>query len=372
MDIAITALTSLIITVLITPVVIKIARKYGLVDDPAQRPHPAHTQDRIIPRAGGLPIYIAILVSSLIFIPFQKYLTGIFAGTTLLLITGLLDDKLVKFSPYIRLVLLFIAAILAVSAGIGVSFINNPFYGLIDLPQDWNSSIWQLDQLVYTVNFLGEHSLVLLADIFALIWIVTLTQIVNWSKGVDGQMPGITLIAAVVLGLLSLKFYNQGDLSQLNHAKLSFIVAGASLGFLFFNWHPSRILPGFSGSTILAYLLAILAILSTAKVATALLVLAIPTIDFIYAILRRLKAGKSPVWGDRGHLHHRLLDLGWSHQKISLFYMAGSAILGAVALLINTESKLFAGLVVAAVFTGFILWINSFGDLSNPQDPDNG
>lgn len=362
MEIVIVTSVSFLITLAVIPFIIKFANNYGLVDDPRKRPHPAHTQPRIIPRAGGLAIFLGILVSNLIFLPIQKYLIGIYLGITTLLLVGLADDKAVKFSPYLRLGFLFLAATFAVGAGIGISFITNPFA----------QPVIRLDEIVYTINFYGSHNIVLIADIFAILWIVALTQVINWSKGVDGQMPGITLVTAIILGLLSLKFYAQGDLSQLNIAKLSFITAGVSGGFLIFNWYPSKILPGFSGSTILAYMLAVLAILSGAKVATALLVLAIPATDFIYTILRRVFSGKSPVWGDRGHLHHRLLDLGWSHRKISLFYILVSVMLGSVALLANTEAKLFAVTVVAVIFIGFILWLNFFGDYSKPQDQDNG
>lgn len=372
MEIFFITLTAFLVTLLATPLTIKLAKKYGLVDDPSKRPHPAHTQQRVIPRAGGLAIYIGIMIPTLIFLPLEKYLLGIFAGITLLLIMGLLDDKLVKFSPYARLLLLFVAAVLAVGSDIGISFINNPLSLLSFLPTHLQSPILRLDQLVYTINFWGNHNIILLADLFAIVWIMALTQIVNWSKGVDGQMPGITTVAALTLGILSLKFYNQGDLDQLKYAQLAFITAGTSAGFLIFNWHPSKILPGFSGSTILAFLLAVLAILSTAKVATALLVLAIPTIDFLYLFFKRISQGKSPVWGDNQHFHHRLLKLGWSHQKISLFYILGSAILGSVALTVSTSSKFFVVLLVGLIFVGFILWLNSFGGLSKPQDPDNG
>lgn len=368
MEIVIVALVSFFITIVITPFVIRFAKNYGLVDDPKKRPHPAHIQPRIIPRAGGLAIFLGIIISSLFFLPIQKYLIGIYLGITTLLLIGLADDKAVKFNPYLRLGFLFLAAAFAVGAGIGISFITSPaaIFSINAVP------VIRLDEIVYTITFYGSHNIVLIADIFALFWIVLLTQIINWSKGVDGQMPGITLVTAVVLGLLSLKFYAEGDLSQLNIAKLSFITAGVSGGFLVFNWYPSKILPGFSGSTILAYMLAVLAILSGAKVATALLVLAIPAIDFIYTFFRRILNGKSPVWGDREHLHHRLLDIGWSHRKISLFYILVSVMLGSVALLANTEEKLFTGAVVAFIFIGFILWLNFFGDYSKPQDQDNG
>lgn len=372
MDILIITAIAFISTILATPLAIKLAKEHGLVDDPNTRPHPAHVQNRIIPRAGGLPIYVGIVFTSLLFLPLQKYLIGIFAGISTLLILGIIDDKKKEFNPYLRLLLLFLAAGLVVASGVGIAFITNPLSIIPFLGDSSIVPILRLDQTVIPFNFLGPHRIILLADIFAFLWIVTVTQIVNWSKGVDGQMPGITLMAALALGFLALKFYYQGDPNQLNIAKLSFIVAGTSLGFLIFNWYPSKIIAGFSGSTILAYMLAVLAILSGAKVATALLVLGIPTFDFIYTFWRRILSGRSPVWGDRGHLHHRLLDLGWSHQKISLFYILGSGILGAVALFADTESKVFVAVIVAIIFFSLILWLNSFGGLSRPQGQDNG
>ncbi len=354
------------------PFTIKFAKKYGLVDDPTRRPHPAHVQIRIIPRAGGLGVYIPIVIASLIFLPIDKNLIGIVLGLTILLVMGLIDDKVSYFNPYLRLGLLFIAAGIAVFSGIGISFITNPFYNSFIFTAFRTSPVLHLDQIILTFNLLGPHKIILIADLMAFFWIVTLTQVINWAKGVDGQMPGITFVAALILGLFSLKLYHGGDPHQLDVAKLAFIVAAASLGMLVFNWHPAKILPAFSGSTILAYLLAILAILSGAKLATAMVTLAIPIVDFVYTFLRRIIQGKSPVWGDRGHLHHKLLDLGWSHQQISLFYILGSAMLGSVALLTNTESKLFTVLIVATLFLGFVLWINSFGELSKRHGPDNG
>lgn len=370
MDLLIIFLVASLITALAVPLTIKFAKTFHLVDDPKKRPHPAHVQTRVIPRAGGLAIYIGLITSILLFLPIEKHIVGIILGITLLLVVGLFDDLITNFNPYTRLGLLFLAAALAVGSGIGISFITNPLYGSSFNFIDTN--VIRLDQIVFPINFLGEHKLILIADLFAFLWIITLTQILNWSKGVDGQMPGITFIAALTLGFLSLKFYYQGDPNQLNLAKLSFIMAGASLGFLIFNWYPSKILPAFSGSTISAFMLAVLSILSGAKVATALLVLAIPAADFVYTFFRRILQGSSPVWGDRGHLHHRLLNIGWSHQKISLFYILGSAMLGAIVLLVDSESKLFIALIVAVSFFGFILWLNSFGALSKPPDPDNG
>ncbi len=256
---------------------------------------------------------------------------------------GLLDDKYQKLSPYWRLFSQFIAAAIIVSAGAGINFITNPLGGII---------------LIDSIRYLPQ--------ILAVIWIVWVMNMINWSKGVDGQMPGIVTVSAFILGLLSLKL----NLQEV--AKLSFITSGASLGLLIFNWHPAKIFPGFSGSTILGFMIAVLAILSGAKLATALLVLLIPATDFAYTFFRRILQGKSPVWGDRGHLHHKLLEQGFSHQQISLFYIFGSVILGAVALNLTSSGKLFAASLVAAILLGVILWLNFFGGLSKHSDPDNG
>ncbi len=150
------AFTSFIITLIITPLVIKLAKKYNLVDDPQIRHHPAHVQPRIIPRAGGLAIYLGIVITSLIFLPLQKYLIGIYAGITILLIVGLADDKSQKLSTYFRLGVLFLAAACAVGAGIGISFITNPLSGLSFLPVSWTTPIIRLDEIVYSFNFLGR------------------------------------------------------------------------------------------------------------------------------------------------------------------------------------------------------------------------
>ncbi len=357
-------LIAFLVTCAAIPITIKIAKKYSLVDDPKKRPHPAHIQQRVIPRAGGLAIYLGIVITTLLLLPIKKYLIGTLLGITVLLIIGLLDDKFRNFNPYIRLSLLFLAAGCAVASGIGVSFIANPLQV---------GSYIRLDQITIPFQFFGPHQIIPIADIFAFFLIIALTQVINWSKGVDGQMPGITFIASLTMAILSTKLFFQGDIHQLTVAKLGFITAGTSLAFLLFNWHPSKILPGFSGSTISAFMLAILSILSGAKVATMLLVLAIPALDFIYTIVRRIAHGKSPVWGDRGHLHHLLLDRkGWSQERIALFYIAISAILGLVSLFIDTTSKFFAILGVSILFIGFILWLNSFGPFFGRSDQDNG
>lgn len=174
------------------------------------------------------------------------------------------------------------------------------------------------------------------------------------AKGIDGQLPGVIVVASLTIAALSLKF--SADITQWPVIILALITAGAYLGFLPWNFYPQKIMPSYSGSTLGGYLLAILAILSTAKVGTLIVVLGLPIVDTIYVILRRITHGKSPVWGDRTHLHHRLLDAGWSKRKIAVFYWLTSAILGILALNFNSSNKIYTIIGIAIFVGGMILW----------------
>lgn len=354
-------IVTFLITAMATPLVIKLANRFDLVDNPIRRPHPAHTQERIVPRAGGLAVFVGMVAAFLLFLPLEKHLWGIILGMSILLSLGLIDDRKLHFSPYWRLLGQILAAVVVVLSGVGISFVTNPLGGVI-----------RLDTVTLGFDFWGAHKIILIADLLALIWIVWVMNMINWSKGVDGQMPGIVLVTLTTLGLLSLKLFFQGDPQQLNIAKLSFIGAGAALGMLVFNWHPAKIFPGFSGSTIFGFLIAVIAILSGGKLATAGLVLLVPATDFVYTFFRRIWQGHSPVWADRGHLHHRLLNLKFSHHQIALFYMIGGAILGTIALNLNSSQKLFASVALGTIILGVILWLNLFGDLSERSDLGNG
>lgn len=353
------ALVAFLLTFLATPFFIRVANYFGLVDNPRLRKHPAQLHRRVIPRAGGLVIYLGLLINAVIFLPFSKQLVGILLGGAILIFVGLLDDKF-DLSPYFRLATNFLAALVVVGGGVGISFITNPF-----------DTIIHLDNLRIKFELFGSHSIVVWADLFALIWIVWCMNMVNWSKGVDGQMPGFVGISALVLGILSFRFMST-DLGQWTTASLAFITAGAFLGFLPFNFYPQKIMPGYGGGSLAGFMLAVLAILSGGKVATAILVLGVPMMDAIYTILRRLYRGRSPVWGDRGHLHHKLLELGWGKRRIALFYWTVSAILGALALSLNSQQKFFTIILTGLLVGGFLLWLNFFSTFSKPPDPGNG
>jgi UDP-GlcNAc:undecaprenyl-phosphate GlcNAc-1-phosphate transferase len=350
---------SFLITLIFTPLTIKLAKTYGLVDDPKKRQHPAHVHKGIIPRAGGLPVYLAIFISAFLFLPTTKKLIGVFLGASVAVIVGLLDDKY-DLNPYLRLISNIGAALLVVSSGVGVPYITNPFGGIL-----------HLDQPRIYFNFYGPHSIWILSSVFALFWIVWTMNMVNWSKGVPGQMPGVTTVAALTIGALSYRFAKT-DPTQIPAMTLSFITAASHLGFLFFNFDPQKIMPGYGGGSLAGFMLAVLSILSFSKVATGLLVLGVPTIDALFTILRRLASGRSPVWPDKDHLHHKLLDLGWTFKKIALFYWLVCAILGLVALNLNSKGKLFVLILVAIIAFGGLLWLRSLTTLRARQGPTSG
>jgi UDP-GlcNAc:undecaprenyl-phosphate GlcNAc-1-phosphate transferase len=351
---------ALLLTFLTTPMVIRLARYFKLVDDPKTRFHPAHTHKGVIPRAGGVSLFLGVLLASIFLLPHTPLFIGILLGGLVLVIVGVIDDHH-DVSPYIRLFTNALATCIVVAAGTGIPYITNPLTG----------GILHLDTFTLTINMFGQHSIILWADIFAFLWIMWTMNIVGWSAGVDGQMPGFVSIAALTLGILSLRFAQQ-DPSQLMVTMFAFIVAGAYAGFIPWNFYPQKIMPGYGGKTLAGFLLAVLGILSYGKVGTALLVLGIPMADAVYTLIRRIGKKRSPVWADRGHLHHRLLDLGWGKRKIALFYWGVSAILGTIALTVTSQQKLFALLLVGVGVGGFTLWVAFFSQFSKPPDPDNG
>lgn len=338
-------LTATVIAASVTPLIIRWYRAHGWVDDPAQHHHVKVVHSKPLPRGGGLVIFLAFLVSALLFLQFDKYLIAITASALLLTVIGTLDD-IFDIHPFIRLVTGLVAALIVVGAGIGIAYVSNPF----------GPGVIHLDQPQLQFQLFGQDWVIwVLADLFALFFILWNMNIVNWSKGVDGQMPGFVAVAVIFVGLLSQRF--QDDPTQINLLTLSFIVAGAFIGFLMWNFYPQKILAGYGAGSLAGFFLSILAILSGAKVATMLMVLAIPTADAIFTVARRLRAGKSPWWGDRGHLHHKLMDvLGWGKRKVAVFYWLTSLIMGVLSLYLNTMGKLITIIVSLSLVFSFLIW----------------
>jgi len=335
---------SFIISFLLTIPTIFLAKKLHLVTDIKKRYHPAHTHKGIIPRAGGVPIFLAIFLTSLIFISPNKIITGIMLSSFLLVFMGVLDDY-ADISPYLRFIGNIVISTIVIAFGLGIPYISNPLGGIIRL------NTWQIP-----INFFGSHTIWVFADLLAIVWLTWTTNMINWSKGVDGQLPGFVGIAAIFLGLLSQRFVAH-DISITTVTLLSFIIAGAYIGFLPFNFYPQRIMPGYGGGGLAGFLLGILAILSFGKVGTAILILSIPMIDAIYTIIRRIKKLKSPFKADWGHFHHRLIEIGWGKRRIAIFYWFITFILGVASLFLKGIEKTVVFITIAILLLVFILML---------------
>ena len=355
-------LISALVAYIVSKVVIKEGNKLKIIDDPAKHIHPKVTHVRPVPRGGGIPILGAVMVGGILFLPHNTQTAGIIAGCLILATVGFLDDRFEeKISPYTRLIINILAAICVIGVGIGIAYITSPWGGGIihfDTPQ-WCFNLWG-----------NQHCLWLLSDLFALLWLVWMQNIVGWSSGVDGQLPGFVIVAATTIAILATRF--PSDSSQIIVISLAGVIAGAYAGFLPWNWFPQKIMPGYGGKSLAGFLLGILAILSGAKVGAMVMVLGIPFIDAVLVIFKRIREGRSPVWGGREHLHHYLLDRGWSKTKIASFYWFMSILLAVLALQLKAELKYFTMATVILVISGTILWVQTWSTYSKPPGPDNG
>jgi UDP-GlcNAc:undecaprenyl-phosphate/decaprenyl-phosphate GlcNAc-1-phosphate transferase len=353
------AIIAFLTSIIVSGLVVKWGGKLGIVDDPAKHKLPKVVHSKPVPRGGGIPIFAALIAGSL-FLPQTTKTIGIVSGAILLTIIGFLDDRFEeKISPYIRLLVNVIAALCVIGVGIGIAYITNPLGGIIrlDLPQMcfnlWGSS----------------HCVWLLSDLFALVWLVWMQNIVGWSSGVDGQLSGFVIVAAVTLAILGMRF---GGETQSEVIILAGIIAGAYAGFLPWNWYPQKIMPGYGGKSLAGFLLGILAITSGAKVGAMFLVLSIPFIDALMVICKRIREGRSPVWGGREHLHHLLLDLGWSKRKIAFFYWGISVLFAIAALQLKATAKYFTMTTAILIVAGIIWWLQNWSIYSKRRGPDSG
>lgn len=345
---------STIISFLFTIPTIHLAKKFNLITDKKKRFHPAHTHVGILPRGGGIPIFLSLLITTLLFIPVNKIIIGILLGSFLLVSIGIADDY-GDISPYVRFGGNILISALVIGFGLGIPYISNPFGGVIRL------DFWQIP-----ITFFGHHTIWIFADILAIIWLTWTTNMINWSKGVDGQLPGFVAIAGIFLGLLSQRFTSH-DISAQTVTLLSFIVAGTYLGFLPFNFYPQKILPGYGAGALAGFLLGILSILSFGKVGTAVLILSIPLIDATYTIIRRLKNKKSPFRADWGHFHHKLMELGWGKRRIAVFYWIMTLILGVSSIILSGFEKLIVFCAIAIILFIFILFIEEMKKQNNTK-----
>ena len=328
---------AVLISIILTLLVRRIALRLQIVDNPEVSPD-RKVQSRSVPLLGGLAIYFTVAIVILYYTLFTdrvlggymepKFIAGILIAGGLLMMGGFLDDKR-SLGPAKQIIWPVLATLVIIASGIGVQYITNPFGGVFSL------DIIQLE--LFSINS-TPYFLVLLADLFAFVWLMGMMYTTKFLDGLDGLVSGITTLGALILFFFSIN----KEVAQPETALLAVILAGASLGFLIFNWHPAKIYLGEGGSLFTGFMLGVLAIISGAKIATAMLIMGIPILDVIWVIIRRLFFEKrSPFSGaDKKHLHFRLLDIGLSHRQTVIFLYGITFIFGCTALFLGSRDKL--------------------------------
>lgn len=302
-----------------TPFVKKLAKKIGAIDIPKDKRR-MHTDS--VPLIGGLAIFLGFLVSTVLFAEIDIKIIAILSGALIMVMLGVFDDKYALGAKF-KLMIQIIAAAIPVIAGVRIERIILPFLKSGGIEFGW---------LAYPITIL---------------WIVALTNAVNLIDGLDGLAAGVSAIASFSMFLIALM---QGNYLI---AVMCAALVGACCGFLPYNFSPASIFMGDTGSTFLGFVMASLSVLGLFKIhaiisfAVPFIAFGIPIFDTSFAIFRRIKEHRPIMSPDRGHLHHRLVDMGFTHKQAVLIIYAICIVLGAVAVL-SFKSKLLA--IVIAVF----------------------
>lgn len=303
------------------------------------KPHGPFPQVRPIPRLGALPLYFTFAVVVLALLPLDKRLLALLLGGAIITLIQSIDD-LHPLPFWIQGVGHLLAALVIVVGGVGIEYVRNPLFPWI------GEKLIYLNRWEIHLAWQGiTHHLTVWADLFTVIWIFALVNIVDWLDGLDGLAAGVGVITGLAIIAISLIFNTPMT------AFLGVILVGALIGFLPFNFFPARIYLG-GGAFLLGYFLAVLSIFSGAKTGTALLVLALPIIDAFYVIYRRIREGRSPFIGDTTHLHHRLLEKGLTQPQIVPLEWGIIALLAMAAIVLSGFYKLVGILIV---FIGALL-----------------
>lgn len=313
---------ALFVTYVLTPAVKKLAIRVGAVD----RPNARKVHTRVIPRLGGLAIYIGFMAALLFRVDFTHEITGMVLGCTAIVLVGIWDD-ICQIPAKVKLVGQMLAASIPVLFGVQIEWLTNPFGNLIVLPE------W-------------------VAVPITIFWIVGFTNTVNLIDGLDGLAAGVSVIASISMFFMAL------TMNQYVPAMIILAMAGAALGFLQYNFNPAKIFMGDTGSMLLGYTMAVVAILGLVKTAATValvvpvIALGLPILDTLFAIIRRKMSGVPIFQPDKGHLHHRLLALGLTQKQVVLIMYCISIVLGFVALFVasvNYKTGLLTVIVVLAV-----------------------
>lgn len=314
--VGLTLLCAAMIALFATPLAKAIAQRVGAMDVPKDERRMHHVP---IPRMGGLAIFLGFLISVLLFADMSIQLRGLLLGSSLIMVMGVMDDIL-TLPALPKFLVQILAAIIVVSHGCR-----------IDQVFGWQLPYW----LSYCASVL---------------WIVAMTNAINFIDGLDGLAAGVSAICAGAMLVVALLLVPQGN--SMTAAVLLAAVVGGCIGFIPYNFNPAKIFMGDTGSNFLGFILSSISIFGLFKTyafisfAVPFIVLGLPIFDICFAVIRRLLRGQSPMHADRGHVHHHLIDMGFSQkQSVALCYLLTAILgLGAVTL---TGRRLHQVLLVA-------------------------
>ncbi|MBD8035731.1 MULTISPECIES: glycosyltransferase family 4 protein [Solibacillus] len=327
-------IVAFIAAIILTPLVKRLAFRLGAVDAPNYR----KVHARIMPRLGGLAIFGAFMIGILLLkfvTDFQSnYLYAILIAATIIVITGIVDDMR-EISAKAKLLGQIIAACIVVFVGgIQIENINLPFGGELEF------------------GWLGIP--------FTIIWIVGITNAINLIDGLDGLAAGVSTIALITLAVMAMIMGNGIVIA------MAAILAAATIGFLFFNFHPAKIFMGDTGALFLGFMISVLALLGFKNVAVIsfvipVIMLGVPISDTFFAIVRRLRNGKKWSDPDKSHLHHRLLDVGFSHSQTVMIIYAMAAMFGLAAVIFSMAKVWGAILLIAVILVAIEIFVEIIG-----------
>ncbi|MBM7707245.1 glycosyltransferase family 4 protein [Chryseomicrobium aureum] len=317
-------------SVVFTPFVKRLAYRIGAVD----RPNYRKVHARIMPRLGGLAIYLSFILTYLVYRPDGEFDKALLIGATIIIITGMLDDMLEITAKAKILGQLSAAAVIVVFGDIQVEFINLPFGGTLEF---------------------GYFSIPL-----TILWIVAITNAVNLIDGLDGLAAGVSTIALITLSAMAIIIGNPFV------ASATAILAASTLGFLVFNFYPARIFMGDTGALFLGYMISVFALLGFKGVTMFALIipiimLGVPVSDTFFAIIRRLREKQPLSAADKSHLHHCLLNVGFTHRQTVLIIYSIAALFGVTALIFSQATIWGALLLVAVMLVIIELFVEIIG-----------
>jgi len=331
-------LIPLALALILTPLTARLGLHLGILDQPGGR----RRHEERVSRLGGVALYAAFTTGLLLTLLLRPHLlptrqdpkeltrlTGLLLGTGFVFLFGLLDDRF-EFSVYPQYAVQFAAGLIAITFVIHIKHVNNPFtnqffFGPEGFP--W-PIVWVL----------------------TILWIMGMINTVNFLDGLDGLAAGVS---AILCTILAVHMVRQGQLSV---ALVPLAMLGATLGFLPYNFHPAKVFMGSSGSYSLGFALGALGIIGGARVATVLLAMGLPILDVAWQMVRRRRRGQPIGLGDRGHLHFRLYDLGYSQRTIVLAYYGFCVLFGLLAFLLPSRLyKLLALLLMSLAVGPFLV-----------------